>query len=76
MEPDSGEIVWSEETYRIFEYDKLSKANDRFGGAARTSGGTALVQQVIDRASQTGRQTSNMSIACCCLTGESSTSMR
>ena len=30
--PDSGEIVWSDETYRIFEYDRSCQANNRFSG--------------------------------------------
>ena len=34
---DSGEIVWSDETYRIFEYDPAVKPTMRFSGAARTS---------------------------------------
>jgi PAS domain S-box-containing protein len=52
--PDTGEIVWSAETYRIFEYDcartptldmvvKRAHPQDR-----------ALARQVIDQASQTG----------------------
>jgi PAS domain S-box-containing protein len=52
--PDDGEIVWSNETYRIFEYDitlkpTLDSAMQRVHPQDR-----ALAQQVIDRASQTG----------------------
>src|SRR5258708_4706063 len=52
--PDSGEIVWSDETYRIFEYHSavkptLDSAMQRIHPEDR-----ALAQQVIDRASQTG----------------------
>jgi PAS domain S-box-containing protein len=52
--PDSGEIVWSDETYRIFEYDSAVKPTidsvvQRVHPYDRT-----LVQQVIDRACQTG----------------------
>ncbi len=57
--PDTGEIVWSDETYRIFEVDLGTKPvldmvvqrvhpNDR-----------GLVQQIIDRASQTGSDFEN-----------------
>jgi PAS domain S-box-containing protein len=52
--PDSGEIVWSDETYRIFEYDSTVKPTvdsvlQRIHPQER-----ALAQEVIDRASQTG----------------------
>jgi PAS domain S-box-containing protein len=52
--PDSGEIVWSDETYRIFEYDSavkptLNSALQRIHPEDR-----ALAQQVIGHASQTG----------------------
>ena len=51
--PDTGEIVWSDETYRIFEYDcgmkpTLDMVVERLHPQDR-----ALFQQVIDRASQT-----------------------
>ena len=35
--PDTGEIVWSDETYRIFEYDSRQEADLGHGGAARSS---------------------------------------
>jgi len=52
--PDDGEVVWSDETYRIFEYDSrlkptLDSLMQRIHPQDR-----ALAQQVIDRASQTG----------------------
>jgi PAS domain S-box-containing protein len=52
--PDTGEIVWSDETYRIFEYDRATKPTldsvvQRVHPDDRT-----FAQQVIDRASQTG----------------------
>ena len=51
--PDTGEIVWSDETYRIFEYDRGIKPTldvlvERLHPQDR-----AFFQQVIDRASQT-----------------------
>jgi PAS domain S-box-containing protein len=52
--PDTGEIVWSDESYRIFEYDRaerptLDMALQRVHPLDRVS-----VRQVIERASQTG----------------------
>src|SRR5271168_2472153 len=51
--PDSGEIVWSDETYRIFEYDSekptLNMALQRIHPQDR-----ALVQQVIEDVSKSG----------------------
>ena len=35
--PDDGELVWSDETYRIFEYGQHGKANSGRGVAAHTS---------------------------------------
>ena len=52
--PDSGEIVWSEETYRIFEYDSTLKPTVDSMVQRVHPNDRALVQQVIDRASQTG----------------------
>src|SRR6266853_129180 len=52
--PDSGEIVWSDETYCIFEYDNtLRPTIDSVVQRAHPQD-KALAQQVIDRASQTG----------------------
>jgi PAS domain S-box-containing protein len=51
---DTGEIVWSDETYRIFEYDSTLKPTlDSIVQRAHPDD-RALAQQVIDRASQTG----------------------
>jgi formate hydrogenlyase transcriptional activator len=52
--PADGEIVWSDETYRIFEYDRMLKPTvdsvvQRIHPHDRDS-----ARQVIDRASQTG----------------------
>ena len=52
--PDSGEIVWSDETYRIFEYDSTLKPTVDSLMQRTHPQDRALVQQVIDRASQTG----------------------
>ena len=52
--PDSGEIVWSDETYRIFEYDPAVKPTINSVVQRVHPYDRALVQQVIDRASQTG----------------------
>jgi PAS domain S-box-containing protein len=52
--PDNGEIVWSDETYRIFEYDRtlrltLDSVVERVHPQDK-----ALFQPVTDRATQTG----------------------
>ena len=53
--PDTGEIVWSDETYRIFEYDSAIKPTlDSVVQNAYIPMIRSLAQQVIDRASQTG----------------------
>ena len=52
--PDSGEIVWSDETYRIFEYDRAEKPTVSMVLQRMHPQDRALEQQVIDRASQTG----------------------
>ena len=52
--PDTGEIVWSDETYRIFEYDCARKPTLDMVVQRLHPQDRALVQQVIDRASQTG----------------------
>ena len=52
--PDSGEIVWSDETYRIFEYDPAVEPTIDSVVQRVHPDDRALVQQVIDRASQTG----------------------
>jgi PAS domain S-box-containing protein len=52
--PESGEIVWSDETYRIYEYDSTVKPTVDSALQRIDPQDRALVQQVIDRASQTG----------------------
>jgi PAS domain S-box-containing protein len=52
--PDSGEIVWSDETYRIFEYDPAVEPTIDSVVQRVLPSDRALVQQVFDRASQTG----------------------
>jgi signal transduction histidine kinase len=46
----SGEIVWSEESYRIFEYDPATKATVEIVLARVHPDDVTLVRQVIDRA--------------------------
>ena len=52
--PDDGEVVWSDETYRIFEYDTTVKPTVDSAMQRVHPQDRALAQQVIDRASQTG----------------------
>ena len=52
--PDDGEIVWSDESYRIFEYESTLKPTVDSVVQRVHPSDRALVQQVIDRASQTG----------------------
>ena len=52
--PDEVEIVWSDETYRIFEYDSTIKPTVDSVVQRVHPEDRALAQQVIDRASQTG----------------------
>src|SRR5712691_10642942 len=52
--PDSGEIVWSDETYRIFEYDNTLRPTIDAVVQRVHPHDRALAHQVIDRASQTG----------------------
>jgi PAS domain S-box-containing protein len=52
--PDAGEIVWSAETYRIFEYDSTLKPTVDSVLQRVHPEDRALAQQVIDRVSQTG----------------------
>jgi PAS domain S-box-containing protein len=73
--PDTGEIVWSDETYRIFEYDRSVKPTIDSVMERVHPQDRAEFQKVIDGASG-GRQISSMPIVCCCLTGGSSTSTR
>jgi PAS domain S-box-containing protein len=52
--PDDGELVWSNETYRIFEYDNTLRPTIDSVVQQVHPQDRALVQKVIDRASQTG----------------------
>jgi PAS domain S-box-containing protein len=52
--PDDGELVWSDETYRIFEYDiTVNPTIDSVVQRVHPQD-KALAQEVIDRASQSG----------------------
>ncbi|MGA7918382.1 MAG: sigma 54-interacting transcriptional regulator [Candidatus Acidiferrales bacterium] len=53
--PDTGELVWSEETYRIFEYEPAEKPSVSVVLQRTHPQDRALVQQVIERASKTGK---------------------
>src|ERR1700722_10917400 len=51
--PDTVEIVWSDETYRIFEYDRATEPTLDMLVQRLHPQDRAFFQQVIDRASQT-----------------------
>src|SRR5229473_2937241 len=53
--PDSGEIVWSDETYRIFEYDRAEKPTLNMVLQRVHPEDRPLVQERIDRASRDGK---------------------
>src|SRR5215475_4818207 len=50
--PASGEIVWSEETFRIFEYDRATKPTVELVLQRVHPEDRTLVEQLIDRASR------------------------
>jgi PAS domain S-box-containing protein len=50
--PDSGEIVWSDETYRIFEYDRAAKPTMNMVFQRIHPEDSALAQQVIEGVSR------------------------
>ncbi len=52
--PDEGDVVWSDETYRIFEYDNTLEPTIDSVLQRMHPEDRALAQQVIDRALQTG----------------------
>jgi PAS domain S-box-containing protein len=52
--PDEGEVVWSEETYRIFEFDSTVRPSVDSVIERVHPADHARVQQVIDGASRTG----------------------
>jgi formate hydrogenlyase transcriptional activator len=52
--PDSGEIVWSDETYRIFQYDRAEKPTLNMVFQRMHPEDMALAQKVIESASTSG----------------------
>jgi PAS domain S-box-containing protein len=52
--PDTGEIVWSDETYRIFEYDPAEKPTISMVLQRTHPEDRALVQQIIENVSKSG----------------------
>src|SRR6266446_8857883 len=53
--PSTGEIIWSEETFRVFQYDRTTKPTVELILQRVHPEDAALVQQTIERASQDGR---------------------
>jgi signal transduction histidine kinase/CheY-like chemotaxis protein len=51
----SGELFWSEETFRIFEYDRAAKPTLELTLQRVYPDDRPLVQQIIDRASKDGK---------------------
>src|SRR5580698_4765257 len=51
--PDNGAIVWSDETYRIFEYNSTVKPTVDLALQRIHPGDRAVAEEVIDRASRT-----------------------
>jgi len=52
--PSSGELIWSSETYRIFDYDPTIKPTVEMVLQRVHPEDRSLVQQLMDRASRTG----------------------
>src|SRR5260221_3396259 len=52
--PSSGELIWSSETYRIFDYDPAIKPTVEMVLQRVHPEDQSMVQQLIDRASRTG----------------------
>jgi signal transduction histidine kinase len=52
---DTGELTWSEETFRIFQCDRTTKPTLEFVVQRTHPDDRALVQQTIERASSDGR---------------------
>src|SRR6266853_3172160 len=50
----TGEIIWSEETFRIFQYDRTTKPTVELLLQRIHPQDTALVEQIIERASRDG----------------------
>jgi formate hydrogenlyase transcriptional activator len=53
--PSTGEILWSEETFRIFQYDRTTKPTLELVLQRIHLEDSVLVQQTIERASQDGK---------------------
>src|SRR5216683_3130597 len=53
--PSTGEILWSEETFRIFQYDRTTKPTVELVLQRVHLEDAALVKQTIERASQDGK---------------------
>jgi NO-binding membrane sensor protein with MHYT domain/signal transduction histidine kinase len=53
--PSIGEIIWSEETFRIFEYDRSTKPTVELVLSRVHPEDAALVKETIERASQDGK---------------------
>src|SRR5467141_4277375 len=53
--PSTGEIMWSEETFRIFQYDRATKPTVEVILQRVDPDDAALVKQTIERASQDGK---------------------
>src|SRR5438094_1394169 len=51
----TGEIIWSEETFRIFQYDRTTKPTVELLLQRVHPEDAALVKQIIERASQDGK---------------------
>jgi NO-binding membrane sensor protein with MHYT domain/signal transduction histidine kinase len=51
----TGEIIWSEETFRIFQYDRATKPTVELVHQRVHPEDAALVKRTIDRASQDGK---------------------
>src|SRR6202035_2650436 len=53
--PSTGEILWSEETFRIFQYDRTTKPTAELILQRVHPDDVALVKQTIERASRDGK---------------------
>src|SRR5258707_6870936 len=53
--PSTGELIWSEETFRIFQYDRTTKPTVELALQRFHPEDAALVKQIIERASQDGK---------------------
>ena len=53
--PSTGELVWSEETFRIFQYDRSTKPTAELVLQRVHPEDAALVEEIIERASRDGK---------------------